>query len=82
MRDARIAGRCTRKPCCRIEQARAEGARLLDLGDLPLDELPEELGSLTKLRVLALGMTSIRCGDDGIKWRPRLYPDQDSNSLT
>jgi hypothetical protein len=52
----------------RIEQARAEGATLLDLGDLPLDDLPEQLGSLSELRVLALGMFAARPGKDGVEW--------------
>src|SRR3954464_8061846 len=39
----------------RIAEAKERGAELLDLGDLRLKELPRELGSLTCLRVLALG---------------------------
>src|SRR4051794_27418889 len=53
----------------RIEQARTEGTWLLDLGDLPLDDLPQELGSLTQLRVLALGQMSARPGSDGVEWK-------------
>ncbi len=52
----------------RIAAARAEHAQVLDLGDLPLDALPEELGSLTELRVLALGQWSPRIGKDGVDW--------------
>ncbi len=53
----------------RIEKARAEGASLLDLGDLPMDELPQELSSLSQLRVLALGRYSARLGKDGVEWQ-------------
>jgi internalin A len=52
----------------RIRQARAEGAWLLDLGDLPLDELPEGLGTLSDLRALALGRRAARSGGDGVEW--------------
>jgi internalin A len=39
----------------RIKKARAEESFSLDLGDLSLTELPQELGSLTELRILTLG---------------------------
>ena len=39
----------------RIAEAKATNADLLDLGDLPLKQLPKELGELTHLHVLALG---------------------------
>jgi hypothetical protein len=39
-----------RKAQQRIEQARREGARTLDLRDLKLRELPEAIASLTQLQ--------------------------------
>jgi GTPase SAR1 family protein len=39
----------------RIATVRESGAEVLDLGDLSLERLPDELGSLTEVRVLALG---------------------------
>ena len=40
----------------RIAAARAEGSTQLDLGDLPLIELPPELGELDRLLTLAMGI--------------------------
>src|SRR5258708_30397046 len=52
----------------RIEEADRTKAEILDLGDLPLDRLPNELARLTNLRVLALGIESPRFADDQIHW--------------
>jgi internalin A len=42
--------------CDRIETNKATEEPLLDLGDLPLERLPESLRNLGHLRILALGM--------------------------
>lgn len=61
----------------RIREARTTGADILDLGDLPLDELPTELASLPALRVLSLGKARPRRDAGGtVRWewdesRPR-----------
>lgn len=49
----------------RIEDAARTGAVALDLGDLPLDRLPDELGKLSALRVLSLGGNSVVPEADG-----------------
>jgi len=52
----------------RIAEARATCAGILDLGDLEIDVLPEELGGLPALRVLALGRFAV-CHEEGnLKW--------------
>ena len=67
----------------RIEKARAESATLLDLGDLPLEELPEELASLTELHVLALGCYSVRWNKDEVEWEyEHKRPSQRFSDLT
>src|SRR5436305_1751680 len=52
----------------RIEEARAEGAWLLDLGDLPLDELPEELSIEGGERVRAAGSSAVRVVESSVRW--------------
>src|SRR5579883_2906913 len=62
----------------RIKDAKKGRKSVLDLGDLPLDRLPEEIGSLSRLRVLALGRRRPLGKGDSIKWeyerdRPRKH---------
>jgi internalin A len=57
--------------CRRIQRARAEGGWLLDLGDLPLDEIPCELGQAPALSVLALGKEGALQGREGVEWEYR-----------
>jgi internalin A len=49
----------------RIEENFAKQLESLDLGDLPLNRLPEALSRLAHLRVLALGRIALVTGDDG-----------------
>ena len=49
----------------RIRRAKEIGAKVLDLGNLGLEVLPEELGELTALRMLALGWTCPKSDDAG-----------------
>ncbi len=53
----------------RIRHAKETDAEVLDLGDLPLADLPAELGTLTKLKVLALGNLRPVVTADGIEWK-------------
>src|SRR5262245_14796593 len=47
-----------------VENARVKGAEILDLGDLPIVNLPAVLGMLPNLRVLALGQIAVAAGYD------------------
>src|SRR5258707_6971003 len=53
---------------CRIEQAHSASAEILDLGDLPLERLPDALAQLTDLHVLTLGNIVPRVQDNEIAW--------------
>ena len=52
----------------RIAHARESAAEMLDLGDLPLDQLPDALGELPELRILALGRSKPLRTESGWKW--------------
>ncbi len=52
----------------RIGEARRTNATVLDLGDLPLAKLPEELGQLRQLLVLALGRRAVKVEGNEIAW--------------
>lgn len=52
----------------RIEVAERTNAEILDLGDLPLIQLPHEISRLMGLRVLALGTTSPAMISGEIAW--------------
>jgi internalin A len=52
----------------RIAAARESGAEILDLGDLKLDRLPDELGRLPALRILALGHYRPIVNDGNLSW--------------
>src|SRR5262245_7507210 len=56
----------------RIRKAKEEGGEILDLGDLRLEKLPDELGQLASLRVLALGWMKPVIQDSTIKWEAML----------
>jgi internalin A len=62
----------------RIKLARESGEDVLDLGDLPLARLPDEIGDLTRLRVLVLG-SRVPVGDGEVmEWHFRdSMPDKD-----
>jgi len=53
----------------RIRECEETGQTWLDLGDLVLEQLPPELGQLTRLRHLALGTTALKVTrDDQVEW--------------
>src|SRR2546421_9763368 len=52
----------------RIRACAESGDDLLDLGDLPLDRLPDELKALKHLRTLALGGHKPTRTAEGIEW--------------
>src|SRR4051812_44482967 len=55
----------------RIAEAERTGAEVLDLGDLALEELPPELGRLSRLRGLALGTGRLVLDEAGeVRWGP------------
>ncbi len=54
--------------CQRIEANYASKSPILDLGDLPLESLPESIGKLDHLRVLGLGKHVPRLGEAGVRW--------------
>ena len=55
----------------RIAEAERTNADLLDLGDLPLDRLPQELGRLTCLNVLSFGNRAPERRGNEIVWEWR-----------
>lgn len=60
----------------RIEEARETEAKFLDLGDLRVERLPDSIGSLPLLKVLALGRDALQVSGDAFSWecdqdRPR-----------
>ncbi len=58
----------------RIRECEKTGQSWLDLGDLDLEELPPELGQLTRLQHLALGKHRPELKDDGrIFWHSEPY---------
>ena len=58
----------------RIRECKKTGQTWLDLGDLALEELPPELGQLTRLQHLALGKHRPEFKDDGrIFWHSEPY---------
>ncbi len=52
----------------RIHEARETNAEILDLGDLPLDELPDAFHDLPYLRILALGWNRPYLTHGELKW--------------
>ena len=55
----------------RIRECEKTGQTWLDLSDLALEELPAELGQLTRLRHLALGSMGLKVIDgDRVEWGP------------
>ncbi|MEG4859926.1 COR domain-containing protein [Microcoleus sp. K1-B6] len=67
----------------RIENARQEGARTLDLSGLTLTELPEEIASLTQLQVLDLHNNQVRKLPEALASLTKLYLlDLSYNQLT
>src|SRR5579872_1600265 len=55
----------------RIRECEKTGQTWLDLSDLALEELPAELGQLTRLRNLALGSMNLKViVGDRVEWGP------------
>ena len=52
----------------RIQEAKSSGAWWLDLGDLPIERLPDEIAELKELRVLALGRSKPIVEGTSLRW--------------
>jgi len=52
----------------RFRAVREDRGTFLDLGDLPLEAIPDELGEIPGLRILALGKGKPLLADSGLAW--------------